>query len=124
MPALLRRRDVEDQLPLAMGGPSGPTLCVGLLDGDWCLYHMAEDSAGWMAFAQARADAGEPLFPEHRMRFLIPGEVVLRCSSRGDFIKAYAELEITFDASYRAIIRSRGAPREPWPWSWLRRWRA
>ncbi len=117
---LLRDPAVEDRLPLAMGGPSGPTLCVGLLDGDWCLYHMAADNAGFDAFARAQAEANKPLYPEHRMRFLVPGEVVLRRPSRREFLAAYANLEIRFNSSYRAIIRERAGSRSRGLWSWLR----
>ncbi len=130
--ALLRDREVERRLPLAMGGPAGPTLCVGLLDGDWCLYHMAADDEGFAAFARAQVAANKPLYPEHKMRFLIPGEVVLRRSNRREFLAAYLKLEISFDASYRAIVRGRAsaedaegfadgaASRSRGFWSWLR----
>ncbi len=98
---------IEAELPLSMGGPSGPTAQIGLLDGQWCLYHMASDDAAFMAFADAQHAAGKPLFPEHRMRFLIPGEVLVRAADRQGLVDALARYDAKFDANYRLQLEPR-----------------
>ena len=61
------------------------------------------DEAAWQAFADERHRTGQPLFPEHRMQFLVPDEVLLRESTREAFIEAFAALEISFDERYQPV---------------------
>ncbi|MEM9453408.1 MAG: hypothetical protein AAGF11_04465 [Myxococcota bacterium] len=96
---------IEAELPLSMGGPAGPTAQIGVLDGQWCLYHLRCDDAAFMAFADEQQRTGQPLFPEHRMRFLVPGEVLVRADDRKSLMAALAGVEATFDANYRLQLK-------------------
>jgi len=104
---MLREPDVERRLPLSMGGPAGPTAQVGLRDGRWCLYRLASDDEAFMAFARARWKAGEPLYPEHRMQFLVPGEILVAAGSRIELLAALEQLELWLDESYQLQLRAR-----------------
>lgn len=106
--ARLQDPAVEAALPLSMGGPAGPTAQFGRLDGQWCLYRLRVDDAAYMAFADARHQAGEPLFPEHRMQFLRPGEVLLRAPSREALLEALAPVEVVLDEQYQVQLRPKG----------------
>ncbi|MCA9688898.1 MAG: hypothetical protein KC636_04765 [Myxococcales bacterium] len=119
--ATLHKRDAASHLPIGMGGPAGPSIAVGLLDGDFCLYRLRVDDDAYMAFAMALHEAGKPLFPEHRMQFLVPDEVLLRESTREAFIEAFAALEISFDERYQPVIKPRAGARARSLWDRLRR---
>jgi len=109
--ARLAEPGIEAELPLSMGGPSGPTAQIGLLEGQWCLYRMASDQTAYMAFIDELQREGKPLFPEHHMRFLIPGEVLVRARDRKGLIDALAEYDVKFDANYRLQLEPRSAAR-------------
>jgi hypothetical protein len=105
---MLTEPDVERRLPLSTGGPAGPTARIGLRDGRWCLFRLAVDGAAWDAFAKARWAAGEPLFPEHRMQFLVPGEILLSAEGRTELLALLREREPWLDDDYQVQLRAPG----------------
>ena len=104
---MLREPDVERRLPLSMGGPAGPTAQVGLRDGRWCLYRLVTDEDAFRAFADERWKNEEPLFPEHRMQFLVPGETLVAAGSRTELLAALERIDLWLDESYELQMRPR-----------------
>jgi hypothetical protein len=104
---MLREPDVERRLPLSMGGPAGPTAQVGLREGRWCLYRLVTDDEAFGAFANERWKAKEPLFPEHRMQFLVPGEILVAADSRTELVAALERVELWLDEGYELRLGPR-----------------
>ena len=119
---LLRDPTVVDRLPLTMGGPGGPTVQIGLMEGQWCVWTMKVDEAAYTAFFEEQQRTGGPLYPEHRMRFLRPHEVLMRCDDREAMLRRFATVRLVLDANYQPSLQPRDLPHDAAPKaSWLRR---
>ncbi|MCX4245663.1 hypothetical protein [Paraliomyxa miuraensis] len=105
---MLADPDVERRLPLSTGGPAGPTAQIGLRDGRWCLYRLAIDGVAYDAFIEALREANEPLFPEHRMRFLVPGEILLQADGRTELLALLRKRKPWLDDDYQVQLRAPG----------------
>lgn len=123
--------EVEQRLPLSLGGPAGPTAEVGIVDGRWCLYRLDIDGAAYSEFVERVRSTGEPFYPEHRWQFLVHGEILLAADDREGLRAALERADARLDSHYQVKLRrppstSASAPSsEPAPaggW-WSRLWR-